>query len=90
MPLPGFYWPMLALTLPALLPRADADRNARAAAAPVDLRHAPPPVRPADRGRRAEEVALIARARKLLTILNAMMRNNIRWPSRETDFHYSC
>ena len=36
------------------------------------------------------KVALIACARKLLTILNAMMRSNTRWMSRSTTIQYSC
>lgn len=37
-----------------------------------------------------KKVALIACARKLLTILNAMMRNNTHWLSREARLQYSC
>jgi transposase len=36
------------------------------------------------------KVALIACARKLLTILNAMVRNNRRWMTRESNLQYSC
>jgi transposase len=37
-----------------------------------------------------KKVAIIACARKLLTIPNAMMRNNAHWRSRETQPQYSC
>lgn len=37
-----------------------------------------------------KKVAIIACARKLLTILNAMLRNNTHWLSRKTQFQYSC
>ena len=37
-----------------------------------------------------KKVALIACARKLLTILNAMMRNHTHWLSREARLQYSC
>lgn len=36
------------------------------------------------------KVALIACARKLLTILNAMVRNNTRWMSQPAKMQYSC
>ncbi len=36
------------------------------------------------------KVALIACARKLLTLLNAMMRDNSRWMTRESKIQYSC
>jgi transposase len=36
------------------------------------------------------KVALIACARKLLTILNAMVRSNTRWMSRSPKIQYSC
>ena len=36
------------------------------------------------------KVALIACARKLLTMLNAMMRDNSRWMMRESKIQYSC
>jgi transposase len=36
------------------------------------------------------KVALIACARKLLTILNAMVRNNTRWMSQHAKIQYSC
>lgn len=36
------------------------------------------------------KVALIACARKLLTILNAMVRNNTRWMSQSAKIQYSC
>jgi transposase len=37
-----------------------------------------------------KKVALIACARKLLTILNAMVRSNTRWMSRSPKIQYSC
>jgi len=37
-----------------------------------------------------KKVALIACARKLLTILNAMVRNNTRWMSPNAKIQYSC
>jgi len=37
-----------------------------------------------------KKVALIACARKLLTILNTMMRNNTRWMTGEARIQYSC
>jgi len=37
-----------------------------------------------------KKVAIIACARKLLTILNAMMRHNTHWLLRETQLQYSC
>jgi transposase len=36
------------------------------------------------------KVALIACARKLLTMLNAMVRDNRRWVIRESKLQYSC
>jgi transposase len=40
--------------------------------------------------RKPTKVALIACARKLLTILNAMMRDNSRWMTPESKLQYSC
>jgi transposase len=37
-----------------------------------------------------KKVALIACARKLLTILNAMVRNNTRWMNQRATIQYSC
>jgi len=37
-----------------------------------------------------KKVALIACARKLLTILNAMLRDNARWASPEPRLQHSC
>ena len=37
-----------------------------------------------------KKVAIIACARKLLTILNAMVRTNRRWMSPEARIQYSC
>ncbi len=37
-----------------------------------------------------KKVALIACARKLLTILNTMVRNNTRWMTGEARIQYSC
>jgi hypothetical protein len=39
---------------------------------------------------KAKKVALIACARTLLTILNAIVRNNARWRSWETHLQCSC
>ncbi|HEV2749900.1 MAG TPA: IS110 family transposase, partial [Gemmatimonadales bacterium] len=36
------------------------------------------------------KVALIACARKLLTMLNAMLRDHSRWQARESNLQYSC